>query len=179
MRVTAARRTSTAPPSSTTESKDTPASAPAFTHSFGRPRLCPVVQLLNARLVTEMRERRREFQGVQRGEVRFAEVARRPDRGIRRLGETVDPDHDLTQQRIGPRQIHDRYHDDGEGAHRGDLIRDAAHREPSEPSPTPASEDDHVCVQFACRFQDCLGRMTITDDASEIASRSFYVFIRA
>lgn len=60
----------------------------------------------------------------------------------------------------------------------------AAQTEASEASgrpsiPTAASEDDHVCAQVACRFQDRDGRMTVSDDRSEIARRSFYLFIRA
>ena len=77
-------------------------SGPVFTHPFGRPCRCTVVQLLNARLITEVSERRRELHRVHSSEMRVTAVGCRPDRGIRGLGEAVDPDHDLTQQRVGP-----------------------------------------------------------------------------
>jgi len=140
---------------------------PMIMESCCRPRPCSVVQLFNVGLITQVQESRCELERMHSGEVGIAAVARCPHRRIQGFGQTVDPDHDLTYQRFGREQIHDRHHHNGQRAHRGDLTRDAAHWQRRETTPTAPPEDDRVRAQVTRRFQDRDRGMALAKDGSE------------
>jgi hypothetical protein len=150
---------------------------PVVAQAFRRPCQCQVVQLLSFRFVTEMKKRGREFERMHCEEVRVTAVPRGPSRGIRCLGKTVDTNHDLTHQSVGLEQICDGHDDDRQGAYRGDLIRDAAHREPSKSTAAPTPEHDQARVQVMRGLQDRRRGMAVADDGAQLARRGFSLSI--